>query len=169
MPRKRKSDGFGGSSKSVREVRERGAELVRGKESDGKGGDATSSRSREEAVERSRRESLRGALKNLIALPRLKMVDPPCHFRHGSPESALKREERSRKFIEQAKKKEAKVKAANAVKRAELRTRREIAKNLFAKELLSVEVVAECVGLPIDSIKRLARETRRRKRLGGDV
>ena len=134
-----------------------------------KGGDATSSRSREEAVERARRESLRRALKNLIALPRLKMVDPPSHFRHGSPESALEREERSRKFIEQAKKKEAKVKAANAVKRAELRTRREIAKNLFAKELLSVEVVAECVGLPIDSMKRLARETRRRKRLGGDV
>ena len=108
-------------------------------------------------------------MKRFLDLPRLKMVDPPCHFRHGSPESALKREERRRRFIEQEKKEAAKVKAANAVKRAELRTRREIAKNLFAKELLSVEVVAECVGLPIDSMKRLARETRRRKRDGGDV
>ena len=144
MPRKKKGDVDAAPSKDAQGVRERGAEAVR-------------------------REAASRTLKRFLDLPRLKMVDPPCHFRHGSPESALKREERSRKFIEQAKKKEAKVKAANAVKRAELRTRREIAKNLFAKELLSVEVVAECVGLPIDSMKRLARETRRRKRDGGDV
>ena len=61
------------------------------------------------------------------------------------------------KGVERDVRAEEKAKEAKAVKRIERKKQRQIAKNILARGVLSIEDVAECVELTVAEVRRLAR------------